>query len=102
MGKTASCVRSAAYVVRETGAAAVYGFMIQHGPEEFEMIIKDEITWESIPDDPDQELLVNSQKQSDALQSLILEYPHLWFWIHQRYRLQPEGTPNPYKDRVKS
>ncbi len=97
MGRPASSVKSAAYVVQKTEASVVYGFMIQHGPEEFEMIIRDEIMWISIPDDPQKELLVNSQKQSDALQGLILDYPDLWLWIHQRYRLQPEGYTNPYK-----
>jgi len=97
MGKPASSVRSAAYVARETGAPVVSGYCYQKDVDRFEVVITEEIKWEPIPDDPEKELAVNAQKQSDAFQRIIYDNPELWFWIHRRFKAQPEGIPNPYK-----
>ena len=98
MGRPASSVRSAAFVARETGAPVIAGYCYQKDVDRFEVVITEEIEWEPIPDDPEKELLVNAQKQSDAFQRIIYDNPELWFWIHRRYKIQPEGVPNPYKE----
>jgi len=97
MGTPASSVRSPAYVARETGVPVVVGYCFQKDVDRFEVVITEEIKWESIPDDPEKELAVNAQKQSDAFQRIIYDNPELWFWIHRRYKNQPDGVPNPYK-----
>ncbi len=97
MGRPASSVRSAAYVVRETGTPVIAGYCFQKDVDRFEVVITEEIKWESIPDDPERELAVNAQHQADALQRIILNKPELWFWIHRRWKLQPKGFQNPYK-----
>jgi len=97
MGRPASSVRSAAYVVRETGVPVIAGYCFQKDVDRFELVITEEIKWESFPDDPERELAVNAQHQADALQRIILDKPELWFWIHRRWKLQPEGLQNPYK-----
>jgi len=97
MGRVASSVRSAALVARETGAPVLVGYCYQKDIARFEVVITEEVTWEPYPDDPEKEILINTQKQSDALQRIIYDNPELWFWIHRRWKLQPEGTPNPYK-----
>jgi KDO2-lipid IV(A) lauroyltransferase len=102
MGRTASCVRSAAYVARETGVPVVTGYMAQTDVDRFELVITEAIEWESVPDDPQRELAINAQKQSDALQRIVYDKPELWFWIHRRYKYQPDGVPNPYKKNRKA
>ena len=97
MGRVASSIRSAAYVARETGAPVVTGYLFQKGPDKFELVISEEVPWESYPHDPEKELRINTQKQSDSIQRIIYEHPELWFWIHQRWKVQPEGVPSPYK-----
>jgi len=97
MGRPASSVRSPAFVARETGAPVVAGYCYQKDVDRFEVVITEEIEWESIPDDPEKELAVNAQHQADAFQRIILSKPELWFWIHRRWKLQPEGFSNPYK-----
>lgn len=96
MGREASSVRSAAYVARETGAPALAGYMFQKGPDKFELVLTEEVPWESFPQDPEKELLINTQKQSDAIQKIVYEHPELWFWIHQRWKTQPGGVKSPY------
>ena len=97
MGKPASSVRSPAYVARETGAPVVAGYCYQKDAGHFEVVITEEITWQPFPDDPEKELAINAQHQADAFQRIILANPELWFWIHRRWKLQPEGLQNPYQ-----
>ena len=97
MGRPASSVRSAAYVARETGVPVISGFCYQKDVDRFEVVITEEIKWESVPGDPEKELAVNAQHQSDALQRIIYDHPELWFWIHRRWKNQPAGMPSPYK-----
>ncbi len=96
MGRPASSVRSASYVVKKTGVSVLNAYMVQNGPKDFEVIIGDEITWEKYPEDPEKELVINSQKQADAVQKIILEKPELWFWLHKRWKLHPDKTSDPY------
>lgn len=95
MGRAACSVRSAAYVAKKSGAPVLTGYMLQHGPKEYEMIIGEEIPFEH-HSDPEEEMRINTQKQSDAIQKIILEHPEKWFWIHKRWKVQPDGTPNAY------
>jgi KDO2-lipid IV(A) lauroyltransferase len=97
MGRPACSVFSAAYVALKTGAPVLAGFMRQIGPDEFELVLTEEVEWEEWPDDREKEILINAQKQADAIQKIIYEYPELWFWIHRRWNIQPRGVRNPYK-----
>lgn len=97
MGRKACSVRSAAYVAKRTGAPVVAGYMVQKSADRFELVITKEVTWQSYPENPEKEILINTQRQSDAVQEIILANPELWFWIHRRWRVQPEGVPDPYK-----
>ncbi|MBT4288455.1 MAG: hypothetical protein HOD92_14095 [Deltaproteobacteria bacterium] len=96
MGRTASSVRSVSYMAKKSGAVIVSGYMLQHGPRDFELCVEEEIPYVSHPD-PEEELLINTQKQSYAIQKIILKHPEKWFWIHRRWKVQPEGVPDPYR-----
>ena len=96
MGRPACSVRSASYIAKTTGAPVVVAYMLQHGPKEFEAVCREEVTYEPHAD-PERELTINTQKQSDAVQRIILERPEQWFWIHKRWKVQPEGVPDPYR-----
>ena len=95
MGRTASSVRSASYVAKKSGAIVLTGYMLQHSPTDFELIIGEEVPFEPHLN-PDEELQINTQIQSDAIQKLILKHPGKWFWIHKRWKVQPEGVADPY------
>lgn len=97
LGRMASTVHVGAYLAKKTGAPVIAGYFYQKSPDKFELIFTEEVRWESYPDDPKREILINVQKQADAVQKIIYKHPGLWFWIHRRYKTQPEGTPNPYK-----
>jgi KDO2-lipid IV(A) lauroyltransferase len=97
MGREASSVKSAAYVVHKTGAPVLTGYLVQEGPDRFKLVMGDELKWVDHPEDVDEEIKINTQIQSYAVQQFILEKPELWFWIHKRWKIQPEGVLSPYK-----
>jgi len=99
MGKKASSVKSTAFIVRESGAAVIPGFMVQKGPKEFKFILGDELPWLPCPEDPEKELMMNNQNQADAVQKIILEHPEEWLWIYKRWKVCPDGEINPYKKK---
>lgn len=101
MGKPASSVKSTAYMVKKSGAAVIPGFMIQKGPRAFQVILGEELEWLPCPEDPERELLINTQNQARAVQEIILAHPELWFWIHKRWKIRPDGEPDPYARQKK-
>ena len=97
MGKPAMSVKAPAMLARRTGAAVIAGYSYQKGIDRFEMVVTEEIPWEACPEDPEKEIRINNQNQADAIQRIIYAKPELWFWIHRRWKNQPDGMPNPYK-----
>ncbi|MDP8256832.1 MAG: lysophospholipid acyltransferase family protein [Candidatus Alcyoniella australis] len=95
LGRSASTVRSTAWIARETGAPVITGYAVQTGPKRFKMVMTEQIDWQSHPD-PDQELIVNTQRYVGALEKRIYQMPEQWFWLHRRWKVQPEGVANPY------
>ena len=96
-GRPASTIRSCAYLARQTGAAVVAGYSSQTDPDHIEVVILGEIPWEPYPEDPDKELLVNTRNYIKPFEKAIYDQPDQWLWLHRRWKVQPEGTPNPYK-----
>ncbi|MDJ0781167.1 MAG: lysophospholipid acyltransferase family protein [Desulfosarcinaceae bacterium] len=95
-GQPASVSPAAAVFARQTKAPVVAGYLEQTGPKQFILHMSAPLPWISIADDPDTELVVNSQNQANAYQKLILAKPELWFWIHRRWKIQPKGKKWPY------
>ena len=95
LGRVASTVKSTAWIARQTGAAVITGYAVQYGPRKFKMVMTEEVPWET-HEDPQQELIVNTQNYARAVEKHIYDMPEQWFWLHRRWKLQPEGVPNPY------
>jgi KDO2-lipid IV(A) lauroyltransferase len=95
-GQPASVSPAAAVFARQTGAPVVAGFLEQKGPKDFVMHMSDPLPWLRVPEAPDTEIVVNTQHQARAYQEFILAKPELWFWIHRRWKIQPDGKKWPY------
>ena len=95
-GRPASTIRSCAYLARETGAAVVAGYSHQTDPDRIVVEVIGEIPWEPFPDDPEEELRINTRNYIRPFEKPIYEKPDEWLWLHRRWKVQPEGTPNPY------
>jgi len=97
MGRQASTVRSNAWLAREAQTPVLVGYAYRTAPGCFKLVIPEEVPWEPHPEDPDAELLINTRNQVRAVEKVIYQHPELWLWLHRRWKVQPEGTPNPYK-----
>lgn len=97
MGRTASTIRSVAYIAKETGASVVPGYSYQHGPSEFEVVVLDEISFVPFPDDPEEEMRINTRNFIAPFENVILAEPEGWLWLHRRWKVQPDEKDNPYK-----
>ncbi|HPQ71157.1 MAG TPA: lysophospholipid acyltransferase family protein [bacterium] len=97
LGRPASTPRSTAWIVRETGAPVISGYAVQSGPREFKMVMTEEIMWIA-DEDPQEELRLNTQRYVEDVQRHIYAMPEQWFWLHRRWKIQPEGVENPYRD----
>ncbi|NLH50584.1 MAG: hypothetical protein GX444_18570 [Myxococcales bacterium] len=96
LGKQASTVRSVAWVAKTTGAPVFASWSYPTGPGKFKTEVLEEIVWKSLPDDPEEELRVNTRNLLVQYEKIIRDQPHFYHWIHRRYKRQPEGSPNPY------
>ncbi|MCG6909072.1 MAG: lysophospholipid acyltransferase family protein [Deltaproteobacteria bacterium] len=99
MGRPAMSVTAPAMLARRTGAAVIVGYSYQKAIDRFEVVITEEVAWEACPGDPKKEIAINNQNQANAVQRIIYAHPELWFWIHRRWKRQPDGMSNPYKQR---
>jgi len=98
LGRPASTIRSSAWVARETGAPAFAGYACRVAPGKYKAVVTEEIPWEPHPEDPEKELLINTRNHARAIEKVIYDHPELWLWIHRRWKYQPEGVPDPYKE----
>jgi len=96
MGRPASTIRSSSWVARETGAPVFAGYSCRVAPGKFKAVVTEEIPWEPHPEDPEKELIINTRHHARAQEKIIFEHPELWLWIHRRWKVQPEGVPDPY------
>ena len=96
MGKTASSPRSIAWITKATGAPVVAGYAAREAPGIYKLFITEEVPWED-HEDPEEEMLINTRHQARAVEKIIFARPELWLWIHRRWKVQPEGEPNPYQ-----
>jgi KDO2-lipid IV(A) lauroyltransferase len=96
-GHPASTVRSSAYVARKTGCAVIPVSFYQVQTGRFEMMVGEEIQWLDHPQDREEEMRLNTEEHCKAIQRWIYEKPELWFWIHKRYKTQPDPEYDPYR-----
>ncbi|MFC1889304.1 lysophospholipid acyltransferase family protein [Thermodesulfobacteriota bacterium] len=97
LGRIASVPRSVAWIVRETGAPVITGYSCRIAPGKFKTVLTEEVPWEPHPEDPEEEIRINSRNHARAVEKIIYDNPELWLWVHRRFKVQPEGTPAPYR-----
>ncbi len=97
MGRPASSVYASGYLAQKYKVPIVSGYCWQNGPQDFELIFTESVPFMSYESDPKKEMLINAQNHADAVQRMIISHPEVWFWIHKRWRVQPEGFESPYE-----
>jgi len=91
-----ACSTSApARFARKTGAAIVLGLAIWD-----EKLGKYRLRFERVPwirrENPEEEILVNTQNFARLLEEQVRRYPEQWLWVHRRWKTRPPGEPPLY------
>jgi KDO2-lipid IV(A) lauroyltransferase len=86
-----ACTTTApARLARKTGAAVIFGITIWD-----EKLGKYRLRFERVPwirrDDPEEEILVNTQNYARLLEEQARRYPEQWLWVHRRWKTRPPG-----------
>jgi KDO2-lipid IV(A) lauroyltransferase len=94
-GIPACSTTAPARFARKTGAAVVFGLTIWD-----EKLKKYRLRFERVPwirrEDPEEEVLVNTQNFARLLEEQIRRYPEQWLWVHRRWKTRPPGEPPLY------
>lgn len=94
-GVPACTTTAPARFARKTGAAIVLGLTVWD-----EKLKKYRLRFERVPwirrEDPEEEILVNTQNFARLLEEQIRRYPEQWLWVHRRWKTRPPGEPPLY------
>jgi KDO2-lipid IV(A) lauroyltransferase len=50
-------------------------------------------SWDNYPSD---EVLLDTQRMNEELQSLVLSMPEQYYWVHKRFKTRPPGSDPVY------
>jgi KDO2-lipid IV(A) lauroyltransferase len=95
-GKPACTTPGAARLAMLTGAPVFPVFLVRDGESgQHRIEILPEIEMVS-SGDRDADIRVNTQRCSDAVETMIRRYPEQWIWFHKRWKTRPAGEPRLY------
>jgi len=88
-GKKAPTTPGLAVMAIRSGAPVVPVFMIRNGFQKHRLLVKDPIEL-VLTGDMSKDVEVNMQRFTRVLESMILQYPDQWIWIHRRWERKRE------------
>jgi len=83
-GKKAPTTPGLAVMAIRSGAPVVPVFMIRDGFQKHRLLVKDPIEL-VLTGDMNKDVEINMQRFTRVLESMILQYPDQWIWIHRRW-----------------
>jgi Kdo2-lipid IVA lauroyltransferase/acyltransferase len=48
------------------------------------------------PEDVEQDIVINTQICTDAIEAWVRRFPEQWLWMHRRWKTRPPGEPSLY------
>lgn len=94
-GVPACSTTAPARFARKTGAVVLFTLTIWD-----EKLRKYRLRFERVPwirrEDPEEEILVNTQNYARLLEEHVRRYPEQWLWVHRRWKTRPPGEPPLY------
>jgi KDO2-lipid IV(A) lauroyltransferase len=85
-----------AHVARKTGAAIIPAFMLWEAAERRYVVRMGYEVEVPHTSDVASDILVATQRATEAIESWIRRYPDQWLWIHRRWKTRPPGEPSLY------
>ena len=90
-GKPAYTPYSPIAFALKTGAAVLPCFIVRQPDGSHRAIIEPPLSLERF-DVREKELVVNTQKFTEIIESYIRKYPEQWIWMHKRWKTRPESS----------
>lgn len=90
-GRLASTAQGAAYLARLKEAPIVPAFITEQ-PDGTHWILVHPAFWVERTSDREQDILVTTQKLTGIIERHIRQYPQEWFWLHNRWKNQPQSN----------
>lgn len=84
-GRSSAIYAGPAAIALKTGAPLLFGVMIRNDDYTYTFSME-EVSRESLPDDPEKQVEVMSQRHTDLLEQSIRKNPELWLWMHNRWK----------------
>ena len=51
-----------------------------------------------LDDYPGDDRILDAARMNAVLEEAVRAHPEQYFWVHRRFKTQPEGTPDPYPE----
>lgn len=94
---TPACTASGlARVAMRTRAAVLPGFLTWRAAEQRYVLEFGEPLQLVATQDEEQEIVVNTQRCTTAIEQWVRCYPEQWLWVHRRWKTRPAGEPPLY------
>ena len=95
-GIPAATTPSVATFALRTGAAVIPGFLIWDRAARKHTLRFDPPIELTETGDRARDIVENTQRFNDVLESYVRKYPDQWLWIHRRWKTRPEGEASLY------
>lgn len=79
-----------ARVAADTGCAVVPMATVRVDDTHYKFIIEEELPWISTGNEAN-DLVVNTQAETAAMERFVRQYPTQWVWMHRRWKTTPES-----------
>ncbi len=86
--RPACTARAIAGLTMATGASVLASFMVRQPSGRYRLIFAPPVEIEQTGD-PEQDILINTQKFTAILEKMIRQYPDQWLWLHHRWKTRP-------------
>ena len=87
LGTPAGTSKGLALLAKSTGAPVIPAFLIRH--EEYYTVRFEPALHFVDTGDKDSDIIENTRIYNRIIESVILEYPEQWFWVHRRWKNRP-------------
>ncbi|MBI1748829.1 MAG: lysophospholipid acyltransferase family protein [Acidobacteria bacterium] len=87
-GRPACTTHAPALLALRTGAAVIPAHLVRNEDDTYRMVFYKELELVRTGR-REQDILVNTQRFTQAIESMICQYPDQWLWGHRRWKTQP-------------
>ncbi|MBP2646021.1 MAG: phosphatidylinositol mannoside acyltransferase [Firmicutes bacterium] len=88
-GRPATAAPGAAVLARMRNAPIVPIFITEQ-PEGTHTILIHPVIWANKTQDKDEDISITTQQLTIIIENHIRQYPHEWFWLHDRWKTTPQ------------